>query len=555
MKKRMILGMLALSAVFAVGLSAEVYAASGNDLIEENIYVGGIDVGGLDVREAEAKVSEYVDGLKEETFTFDYNDNSVTVSAADMGLTWVDDAKLQEVCDIGKTGNLIDRYKIKKDLEHENINVDITLEVDRDKIKNIISEKLSVYDVAPKNYGLIRENGGFTITEGNTGVAVDVDASTDEVVSYMEKDWDRESGAALDMVTVVTEPESKKEDLEKVQDVLGTFTTDFSTSSWGRAQNVKNGASKINGTLLYPGEELSVYDLVNPMTAENGYELAGSYENGTTVQTYGGGICQVSSTLYNAAIRAEMRIEERYCHSMIVSYVQPSMDAAMAGTYKNLRFTNPYHYPVYIEGYTNSGMITFTIYGCEERPSNRVVTYESETLSTMTPELVVQTTQDPIGYVATVQGAHEGKTACLWKVVTVDGVEESREVYNRSTYNASSKIIAVGVASDNPDAVAAINAAIATKNEDTIRSTAASYAAPAEGEEAEGEEAKEEEAGDDSSQEVSESDDTSASESTSDNSDDADDADDEPEAPAAEDTADNSSDDIEVDPDVFEEEE
>ena len=93
-----------------------------------------------------------------------------------------------------------------------------------------------------------------------------------------------------------------------------------------------------------------LHDAVVPFNAENGYELAGSYENGTTVETYGGGICQVSTTLYNAVIRAELEITERFAHSMIVSYVEPSMDAAISGEYKDLKFKNSTKYPVYIEG-------------------------------------------------------------------------------------------------------------------------------------------------------------------------------------------------------------
>lgn len=563
-------GVFAAAVVLSAGMSmTSVYAADRDEnLIEENIYVGGVDVGGLDERSAVSKVREYVDGLKDTEFTLDYEGNTCSMTAGEMDLTWVDEAKVSEAVGIGKTGNLIDRYKIKKDLEHENIKVDITLTVDEDKVKDLIKERLSVYDVEPENYGLKRENGEFIITEGNTGMKIDAAASADTVVNYMLNDWDRESTETFEMTVKITEPESKKEDLEKVKDVLGTFTTDFSTSGAGRAQNVKNGASKINGTVLYPGEELSVYDLVNPMTAENGYELAGSYENGTTVQTYGGGICQVSSTLYNAAIRAEMRIEERYCHSMIVSYVQPSMDAAIAGTYKNLRFANPYNYPVYVEGYTYGGQITFTIYGYEERPSNRKVTFESETLSSITPELQINTTGDAIGYVATVQSAHEGKSACLWKVVTVDGVEESREIFNRSTYNASPKIIAVGLGSDDPEAVAQMQAAIATRDEGTIRAKAAELAAaaaaPAEEEGTQDDESSNESSeggsSDNSSSNDSSSSDDSSSSGDSDSGSSSDDSSSSSESSSDsssndvsyDDASDGSDDEIIVDPDAFE---
>lgn len=154
--------------------------------------------------------------------------------------------------------------------------------------------------------------------------------------------------------------------------MLGTFTTSYSTSGANRSGNVKNGCSKINGTLLYPGDSFSAYETVSPFTEANGYYMAGSYSNGMVVESLGGGICQVSTTLYNAVLLAELDVTERFNHSMIVNYVDPSADAAISGTAKDLKFTNNLDCPVYIEGYTTSDKhITFTVYGQETRPSNR----------------------------------------------------------------------------------------------------------------------------------------------------------------------------------------
>ena len=111
----------------------------------------------------------------------------------------------------------------------------------------------------------------------------------------------------LDVVKKKAKYTSK--DMAEIKDVLGTYTTEYGGSPYGRKVNVANGASKINGSMVYPGETLSVYKTVSPFTKENGYALAGSYENGQTVQTYGGGICQVSTTLYNAVYPC--RIKDR----------------------------------------------------------------------------------------------------------------------------------------------------------------------------------------------------------------------------------------------------
>lgn len=475
-------GALVAAVICAVGVYAGVTAKaqeSGERLIAENIYIGTIDVGGMNEVQATEAVESYVESLGNTQFTLTVDDKSVTATAADFGVTWANPVIVKDALNVGKTGNLIERYKSKKDLEHENLIFDIEYTADKEKVKTYLEANTKDMNQEAVNYGLIRENGGFTITDGQNGVAVDVDQSADEIVSYIEEMW-TQNDTSLELAASVVEPQGTKEQLSRVKDVLGTFTTDFGTSSAGRAQNVRNGANKINGKVLYPGEQFSVYEAVNPFTAENGYELAGSYENGTTVQTYGGGICQVSTTLYNAVIRAELAIDERYCHSMIVSYVKPSMDAAIAGTYKDLKFTNNYDFPIYIEGYTSGMQITFTIFGEETRPAGREVSFESETTSTTEPEVKFEVLGDkPIGYVEKLQSSHTGYTAKLWKIVKENGVEVSREVYNNSTYNASPRIVAVGVKSDNEEAVAAIKAAIASKDEEAVRAAAAANSAEA----------------------------------------------------------------------------
>lgn len=475
-------GALAAAVVCAAGVyvGTTVHAEeNGESLIADHIYIGDIAVGGMTEAQAVEAVESYMESLGDTQFTLTVDDKSVTATAADFGVEWANPVVVKDAANVGRTGNLIERYKSKKDLEHENLVFDITYTADKEKVKSFLESNTQDMNQEAVNYGLIRENGGFTITDGQNGVAVDVDKSADEIVAYIEDTW-TQSAASLELEASVVEPQGTKEQLERVTDVLGTFTTDFGTSSAGRAQNVRNGASKINGTVLYPGEQFSVYEAVNPFTAENGYELAGSYENGTTVQTYGGGICQVSTTLYNAVIRAELAIDERFCHSMIVSYVQPSMDAAIAGTYKDLKFTNNYDFPIYIEGYTSGMQITFTVYGEETRDAGREVIFESETTSTTQPEVKFETAANqPIGYVQQTQSAHTGYTAKLWKVVKENGVEVSREPYNNSTYNASPKIIVVGIKSDNKDAVAAIKAAIATKDEAAVRAAAAANSAEA----------------------------------------------------------------------------
>ena len=134
-----------------------------------------------------------------------------------------------------------------------------------------------------------------------------------------------------------------------------------------------------------PGDVLSGYECLQPFTTANGYKTAAAYENGQVVDSIGGGVCQLATTLYNASLEAEVEIIQRQNHSMIVTYVKPSRDAAIAGTYKDIKIQNNYSTPIYVEGYTSGRKLTFTIYGKETRPANRKVEYVSETLGSTNP--------------------------------------------------------------------------------------------------------------------------------------------------------------------------
>lgn len=472
--KRCIIGSLAAVGILTAGFAArQAYAeAKQGDKILDNIYIGDVAVGGMSGEEAKQAVENYVDEIQSTKFTLTVNDKSITATAKQLGVDWENTGVVEEAVMIGKSGSLITRYKDKKDLEHEPKKLEITFGTKEEDIEKYLSANADKVNQEAVDGGLVRENGSFKITGGDEGIAVNVTKSAKTIADYIANEWDtKEANIALS--ADVVQPRGSKEQLSKVKDVLGTFTTDYSSSSSGRAMNVSNGCSRINGALLYPGDVFSVYEAVSPFDAEHGYALAGSYENGTVVETYGGGICQVSTTLYNAVIRAELKIKERYAHSMIVNYVKPSMDAAIAGTVKDLKFENNTEAPIYIEGVTGGGVITFTIYGEETRSPKREVIFESEIVSENNPPAQIQGSSSyNVGYVSVQQSAHVGKVARLWKIVKEDGVEKSREEFNNSNYRASPKIIVVGTNTASDEARAYIQNAIASQNEGAIYAAA-----------------------------------------------------------------------------------
>ncbi len=446
------------------------------------IFIESMSVEGKTAGEARAMVESYVrDNLLGKTVTLIAVDgNAVQITPADVGLVWSNPEIVEEAADIGQKGNVVQRYKAAKDLQHENKVFHLQFDVDRALVGQILQEQCAPFNVEARDATLSRTESGFVVNQGQTGKVVDEAASTQLICDYFNSDWNEGENAAIELMVTVSEPRGTDEELMKVKDVLGTFTTSFRTSGPSRSANVANGCSLINGVTLYPGDEFSTCEAITPFTTENGYYMAASYLNGQVVDSLGGGICQVSTTLYNAVLLSELEVTERHNHSMIVTYVDPSADAAIAeSSGKDFKFINNTQAPIYIEGITTDDkQITFTIYGMETRDSGHQVRYESEVVSTTYPdsEVIYPSEALPVGSVS-VQSAHVGYKANLWKIVTENGQEVSREQVNSSSYKMVPRTATVGVSTQDPNAYNAIMAAIATNSIDHVKNVANALAA------------------------------------------------------------------------------
>ncbi|MDR0949776.1 MAG: VanW family protein [Lachnospiraceae bacterium] len=433
------------------GITAQ---AATEPTIQKGVFAQDINLSGMTGTQAKTAIEEYVSNLGQVTVVLVAGgEQEVSVTGEDLGIMWSNTQIVEEALMLGTGGNVVQRYKALKDLEHENKIFEIELSFNVGAINAILNEKCTPYDQKSVNFSLIREGEEFTIIPGQTGYKLDVESSIDLVYQYLTSQWDGTT-CRIPLSVGVETPRGSFEELSLVQDVLGKCETSFTTSGVARSANVTNGCALVNGTLLYPGEEFSTYDAVAPFTEQNGYYMAGSYLNGRVVDSLGGGICQVSTTLYDAVLDAELEVTERHNHSMIVNYVEPSADAAIAeSSGKDFRFVNNTQYPIYIEGYIKNKQIYFNIYGHETRDPNRVVTYESEILETILPttEAIHLDGSRPIGYIS-IEAAHIGYKAKLWKVVTIDGVEVSRTLVNSSNYKVSPRSATVGVLTQDPNA-------------------------------------------------------------------------------------------------------
>lgn len=458
-----ILAALAGTAVLALSSGGSVLASSEGATVNKGVFVDDVDISGMTAEEAKDAVEQKVTAAGGKTITVTAGNKKSYVTASNLGVYWKNTEIIDEALGLGKSGNIVKRYKDNKDLENDTKTLELQYAAKQSDIKSWLQKEAENLNSEAKDGSLKREGGVFEIIAGESGTKVDIGKSAEVIQEYMDTAWDGAEGA-LELVYQEEKPRGSREELEKVKDLLGSATTGYGSTS-NRNQNVENGAAKLDGHLVYPGESFSVTAAVSPFTEENGYEPAPSYESGKVVDTYGGGICQVSTTLYNALLKSELDIIERYNHTMVVTYVDPSKDAAIAEGLMDLVFSNNTDAPIYIEGWGYGGELTFNIYGHETRPADRTVEYVSETKKTTQPEGVklYAKADANVGYVQQIQSAHTGIEAVLWKHVTENGETTTTQV-NSSTYQAVPVSYEVGINSGNAEVVAALQAAIAAND-------------------------------------------------------------------------------------------
>lgn len=461
-------GLLVMLIAFAFCFLAEPVKADDRTALD-GIYVEDISVGGMTEEQITQAVNDKIEQLKPSVINLSAGEQNAQVTAGDLGLSCANPEVAREAVTIGQEGNVLKRFLTQNRLKNgETVTFSLKYTVDGEAARQAVENNTAVLNREATDATLTRENGEFIVNPGQTGCSVNVDESTAKVVNYLTTSW-RGGIGGVELVTEETPAGGNPEQLALVKDLLGEGMTEYGNGTSGRKQNVAVGAEKINGTLVQPGEEFSVEAVVVPFDAENGYALAASYEMGKVVDSYGGGICQVSTTLYNAVLNAELEVLERHNHTMIVTYVDPSKDAAIAEGLMDLRFANNTDYPIYISGYAYGGELTFTIYGHETRDPNRTVEYVSETTGTTTADgVALYATDQPVGYLSQTQGALQGLTAVLWKYVTENG-ETTKEQVNSSTYQATPVCYDVGVNTDNPTVAAAIQSAIANNDLDQVQ--------------------------------------------------------------------------------------
>ncbi|MBO7515894.1 MAG: VanW family protein, partial [Lachnospiraceae bacterium] len=375
-----------LTVVFACLIPGRVFADSA-ETIPEGVYLDDIAIGGMTREEVEKAVDERIKTLGAMPLRVNVAGRAIDITFAEIGIYWSNRNDVMERAFALKTkGSIISQYKAKKDLEHSNMTLSLETDVNRELLKVFLFDFVTRLESAPVNASIAKEGGSFVIKGGKAGVTIDKDATYNdmsEAILTANLTCMKDSALSINAVYKVVNPSVSKDLFEGFGALLGEGVTYYNATLTDRANNVALATKKFNGVIIYPGETLSALSIMRPVTLDAGYKKAPTYAGGDVVDDIGGGICQVATTLYNAALNAELGIAYRKPHSRMPSYVPAGLDA-MVYSQGNSDFViqNNYSHPVYIETISarngDAGETRFRIWGVEERPAGRSIKYVSK---------------------------------------------------------------------------------------------------------------------------------------------------------------------------------
>ena len=363
---------------------------------------------------------------------------------------YIDEDEKELVITRGKKGIRVDPEKLKEEVENEIKNVEtsekeIMLSTEEKEPEAIDLEKIysEVHTEAKDAY---YTKNPFTLYPHVNGV--DFKISMEEAKKLLEEDKDE-----YIIPLKITKPEITTDEIgsEGFPDLLGTFTTYYNASNTSRTTNLRLASNKINGTVLMPGETFSYNKVVGERTIAAGYKEAPMYAGGKVVDGLGGGICQISSTLYNAVIFANLDIVSRSNHRFVPSYVKAGRDATVVYGAIDFKFKNTRNYPIRIKSSVSGGVAKVSIYGMKEEKE-----YDVKIETRITGSIPSKTVYEDDKTLAegkekVVQKGHKGTYSEAYKVVYYNGKVVSRTLLSKDKYSAMDTIIKRGTKKKKED--------------------------------------------------------------------------------------------------------
>ena len=479
----------------------------GNNKITDGISISGIDMSGLTKEEAKQKLEEIYNPKKEKEIKLKHGEYETTISPILMEVDYKIDEAVENAYKVGKSSNIfVNNYEILISLINKK-DIKLEMSINEETTKQTINDmNINLPDVVIESSYSIEEDE-LIITKGKAGIIIDTDKLLEQIKERLENkeinedvmeipvkekepdaidiekiheeiykepedayivdepfevhpevegiDFDVEEAKEIlkeekeeyIIPLIITKPEVTLDQLgEKAfPDQLATFTTRYDVSDVDRTTNLRLACQKINGTVLLAGETFSYNKVVGARTVAAGYKNAKIYEAGQVVDGLGGGICQISSTLYNAALLANMEIVERRNHQFVTSYVEAGRDATVVYGSTDFKFKNTRKYPVRIVATANAGIATISIYGIKEEEEEYTFKFSPKVISTIPYQ--TQYIDDPTlpkGTEVVKQKGTSGKIVETYMTKLLNGKVVSTELLSRDTYNAMTRIVRRG---------------------------------------------------------------------------------------------------------------
>ncbi|MDD4601179.1 hypothetical protein SDC9_06122 [bioreactor metagenome] len=411
------------------------------DKVYNGVTVGDIDVGGLSVQEAEAKIKDSVQRrLNKTPITMRYEGDNWPLFSNEITFA-IDSTRLAEQAfNVGRCGSVFRQFKERYITIHGGYTVPLIPSYDSDKLKAIIADIAAKIDRDPHNAEVRLDGVNVIKLPESKGIKVNVE----QLIKVLNSKLDDGFPVVIDIPVSEIEPTVQTSDINDIDGIIAMYTTQFNPVNENRAQNIQLAANSISGALLRSGEIFSFNDLVGLRIAEVGYKEAPVFIEGKLVPDLGGGVCQVSSTLYNVVLLADMEIVERTSHFRPPGYVPLGQDATVADNLLDFRFRNSLSNNIYILSQIKEDNLTIFILSKNSamRPD---ISIESANKKVVEPNIIIK--QDPnLDYgrqVIETQG-QKGFMISTYRVKRSSGKEVDRELLFTDEFKPEDRVVRVG---------------------------------------------------------------------------------------------------------------
>ena len=415
---------------------------SWDNFIYPQVKIMDVEVGGKTKEEAATLLkTRYGDVVVKKKIDIKYGDKTYSIDYAKLNARYNIDEVIDEVFNYGKDFSIFEKNNlIKTGIGKQ---YELHFEYDDKTVGEVIAAMEKDINKIPVEGSLeMVSRGKFKVTPDKKGYKLQSDKLKEDITNSINGDLSDNItiNAPVEVLTAVKTAEK----LSTVNSLISTYTTDYKTSAWGRSTNIELATSAINGRLLMPGDSFSFNETVGQRTKARGYQEAGVIIGNKIESGLGGGICQVSSTLYNAMLRANVGYTERTHHSLVLSYVGYGLDATVDWGNLDYKFTNTLEFPIYIEGYTENKLLNFNIYSSKTLTAR---TYDVVNQVYQTVDATTKTIEDPNmpeGKKEIVQKAQNGIKVKVYRHTYENGKLIKQDLISDDYYRPVQGVVKVG---------------------------------------------------------------------------------------------------------------